>query len=547
MHRPELPPPYSSLPALGPSTGEWFDFLARVHGSLDLDDVAAVIVNELRRLLACDRVALVLVTRGRARVLAASGQESFDDRSNVAKAWESFTEAVAALDEPFWYDESPAGRAPQIETALQHLLDVSPARYSAVVPLRPAKETERGGDDKKGNSTKHAGDPVGWLIVERFEQSPANGPAPSPFVPLGQALAASGSASSNSAAGSASSAILRERLEMIAPHAGAALDNARRYDRLPLRKLGERIDHLAHGRFASRWWKWAAIPLLLAAAGLLIPTELKIEARGKLQPRERRNVFAPVDGIVTLVSVRHGSPVKADEILLTLHSPELDFDLTRVTGEIQTAEQRLESVRTTLLNSSGGSASDRSEKLRLTADEQEIVQQLIGLKLQQNELKDQKAALVVKSPSAGLVLTWDVKESLDARPVRKGQLLLSIGDVTGPWEVELQVPDDRIGYVNDAARAATARGPQDKVAVEFVSASAPQTVYEATLREAARRSETPREGEATVRVTADIVAMPAEELRPGAVVVAKVHCGRTSLARSWLLDLIHVVRRELLF
>ena len=547
MHRPELPPPISSLPALGPSTGEWFDFLARVHGSLDLDDVAAVIVNELRRLLACDRVALVLVTRGRARVLAASGQESFDDRSNVAKAWESFTEAVAALDEPFWYDESPAGRAPQIETALQHLLDVSPARYSAVVPLRPEKETERGGDDKKGNSTKHAGDPVGWLIVERFEQSPANGPAPSPFVPLGQALAASGSASSSSAAGSASSAILRERLEMIAPHAGAALDNARRYDRLPLRKLGERIDHLAHGRFASRRWKWAAIPLLLAAAGLLIPTELKIEARGKLQPRERRNVFAPVDGIVTLVSVRHGSPVKADEILLTLHSPELDFDLTRVTGEIQTAEQRLESVRTTLLNSSGGSASDRSEKLRLTADEQELVQQLIGLRLQQNELKDQKAALVVKSPSAGLVLTWDVKESLDARPVRKGQLLLSIGDVSGPWEIELQVPDDRIGYVNDAARAATARGREEKVAVEFVSASAPQTVYEATLRDAARRSETPREGEATVRVTADIVAMPAEGLRPGAVVVAKVHCGRTSLARSWLLDLIHVVRRELLF
>jgi len=239
--------------------------------------------------------------------------------------------------------------------------------------------------------------------------------------------------------------------------------------------------------------------------------------------------------------------VKADEVLLMLHSPELDFDLTRVTGEIQTAEQRLESVRTTLLNSSGGSAAERSEKLRLTADEQELVQQLLGLKLQQKELNDQKAALVVKSPTAGLVLTWDVKESLDARPVRKGQMLLSIGAVTGPWEVELQVPDDRIGYVNDAARAATARGPDEKVAVEFVSASAPQTVYEATLREAARRSETPREGEAAVRVTADVVAMPAEELRPGAVVIAKVHCGRTSLARSWLLDLIHVVRRELLF
>jgi len=552
MHRPELPPPLTSLPALGPSTGEWFDFLARVHGSLDLDDVAAVIVNELRRLLTCDRVGLVLVTRGRARLLAASGQESFDDRSNVARAWESFTEAVAALDEPFWYDESPAGRAPQIETALQHLLDVSPARYSALVPLRSAKESEPH-NDKQRNSGKHPGDPVGWLIVERFEQSPTSGPPPVTMVPLAQAIAGAGSPPSGSAVpGLMSPALLRERLEMIAPHAGAALDNARRYDRLPLRRLGERIDHLAHGRFASRWWKWAAIPLVLVAAGLLIPTELKIEARGKLQPKERRNVFAPVDGIVTLVNVRHGSAVKADEVLLKLHSPELEFELTRVTGEIQTAEQRLKSVRATLLNSSGGGASERSEKLRLTAEEAETMQQLVGLEKQQTELKDQRAALVVKSPSAGQVLTWDVKESLVARPVRKGQLLISIGDVAGPWEVELQVPDDRIGYVNDAAWAASRRrteetATEEKVKVEFVSASAPQTVYEATLRETARRSEAPREGEATVRVTADIVEMPAEELRPGAVVVAKVHCGRTSLARSWLLDLIHVVRRELLF
>jgi len=539
MHRPDAPPPLALVSGQSPATpasptAEWFDFLVQLHASLALDEVAAVIVNELRRLLVCDRVGLLLVTRGRAELLAASGQESFDRRSNVARAWESFTEAVAALDEPFWYDETPTGRAPQIETALQHMLDVSPARYSAVIPLRGAKrEDERSGATAKAKL--RAGDPVGWLIVERFEQPASDG--------LGSALAPAGA--------------LRERLEMIAPHAGAALDNARRYDRLPLRRLGEKLENVSRGRFGSRWWKWGAIPLLLVAAGLLIPTELKIEARGKLQPAKRSNVFAPVDGIVTgTVQVRHGSIVAAGADLLTLHSPELEFELARVDGELETAKRRRKSLEAARLNRSrSGSAINDPEQIRLAADEEEALQQVDGLEKQLTELKNQMAALVVKSPRAGQVLTWDVEQSLAARPVHKGQLLLSIGDVAGdingasPWELELQVPDDRIGYVKDAERAAKEREPAEKVVVEFVSASAPQTVYKAALRETAQLSEAQREGEATVRVLADVDVkeMPRAELRPGAVVVAKVHCGRTSLARSWLLDLIHVVRKELLF
>jgi hypothetical protein len=228
--------------------------------------------------------------------------------------------------------------------------------------------------------------------------------------------------------------------------------------------------------------------------------------------------------------------------LLTLHSPELDFEHTRVTGEIQTAERRLASVQAARLRGSPAGSTDNAERFKLTAEEEETKQQLIGLREQSAELERQKKSLVVVSPIAGQVLTWDVEQSLSARPVRKGQLLLSIGDVAGPWELELQVPDDRIGYVNDAERAS-----KTPLAVEFVSAAAPQTVYQAKVTETAQRSEAPKEGEATVRVTADIDEMPREELRPGAVVVAKLHCGQTSLARSWLLDLIHVVRTRVLF
>jgi multidrug efflux pump subunit AcrA (membrane-fusion protein) len=529
MHRSETPPIIAATVAaraladaatLG---SDWFDFLARVHASLQLDEVAATTVNELRRLLTCDRVGLLFVSRGRAELIAASGQDSFDRRSNVARAWESFTEACAKLDEPFWYDETPTGRAPQIETALAHLLDVSPSRFLAVVPLRAVTAGDAAGD-YKDRPQPRAGDIVGWLVVERFEHG-----SPETLGP-----------------GHAPPAVMRERLERIAPHVGAAVDNARRYDRLPLRRLGEKLDDLARGHFGSRWWKWGAIPAVLVVASLLIPAELKIEARGKLQPKERRNVFAPVDGIVSSIKVRHGSDVGADAVLLTIHSPDLDFELTRIEGEIQTAEKRQTSINTARFKA------DETERRRLTLEEEETKEQLAGLAKQLDELKKQRQALVVTSPLAGQVLTWDVEQTLDDRPVRKGQLLLSIGNVAADakWELELQVPDDRISYVNDAARdRPIVDGKKVPLVVEFVSASAPHTTHQATVRETARRSEGPADGEAVVLVTADIgkQELPPDELRPGAAVVAKVHCGRTSLARSWLLDLIHVIRTEVLF
>lgn len=533
MHRPDVPPTISAtvaarasadVAALGP---EWFDFLGRVHASLKLDEVAATAVNELRRLLACDRVGLLFVSRGRASLAAASGQDSFDRRSNVARAWESFTEAVAALDEPFWYDETPTGRAPQIETALAHLLDVSPSRYLAVVPLRAAANA----DEQETEALKRrrrTGDTLGWLIVERFEHA-----SPETLGP-----------------GYAQPTVMRERLERIAPHVGAAVDNARRYDRLPLRRLGEKLADVSRGRFGSRWWKWGVVPVALVVASLVIPAELKIEARGKLQPAGRRNIFAPFDGIISSVDVKHGSDVAAAAKLLTIQSPDLDFERTRVAGELQTAEKRLSSIRAALLSLSQSGRSDTSERVRLTSEEQETLTEIDGLKKQLEAIEQQRKMLEVVSPIAGQVLTWDVEQTLAGRPVRKGQLLLSIGDVAGDWELELQVPDDRISYVNDAARAGrVVDGKKQLPVVEFVSASAPHTTYDAALRETSLRSEGPADGEAMVRVTADIDAdeMPRTELRPGAAVVAKVHCGRTSLARSWLLDLIHVIRTEVLF
>ena len=51
------------------------------------------------------------------------------------------------------------------------------------------------------------------------------------------------------------------------------------------------------------------------------------------------------------------------------------------------------------------------------------------------------------------MLTWNVQQLLEDRPVGRGQILLTIGDLSGPWEVKLHIPDRQTGHVLAAQQA----------------------------------------------------------------------------------------------
>src|SRR6185436_1581316 len=68
-------------------------------------------------------------------------------------------------------------------------------------------------------------------------------------------------------------------------------------------------------------------------------------------------------------------------------------------------------------------------------------------------LQREREQLVVRSPIAGRVLTWDVGHQLLARPVERGEALVTVADLSSDWQLELDVPDDRIGYVLAAQHA----------------------------------------------------------------------------------------------
>src|SRR6185369_14750317 len=92
-------------------------------------------------------------------------------------------------------------------------------------------------------------------------------------------------------------------------------------------------------------------------------------------------------------------------------------------------------------------AADREKYNRLSADEEELKELLTNLAQQQGVLRIQQEELQAKSPLDGQVITWNVRELLEARPVQRGQSLLAVADLAGPWVLEIEVPDDHISHI----------------------------------------------------------------------------------------------------
>jgi len=143
----------------------------------------------------------------------------------------------------------------------------------------------------------------------------------------------------------------------------------------------------------------------------------------------------------------------------------------------------------------------------------------------------------VRAPIAGSVLTWNTVELLRARPVSRGQALVTVADLDGPWELQLHVPDKRITPV---LAAASSTGPE--LSVSFVLATDPATKLTGTLQRISERSEAAESEGSFVPATVRIDRSRVPHLIPGATVVARVDCGRRSLGYVWLHDLIDAVR-----
>ena len=501
-------------------------FSRAVHESLDPVATAFVLANEARRIIGCDRVSVLVRRRRKLRLEAVSGQESVERRASAVQAIESLVRVVATAGDPLWHPDPARELPPQIEEELEHYIDESHAAALAIIPLekpRPTTVIKPGGVDA--------------VAVAKAEAAPQAAPEPI------AALVAEWFSSSSFDEGK------RARVDLVAQHGKVAISNALTHTSLPLFGL---IDFLGKSRVltTARNLPRTVLAVLSALAALLalifIPAELRLEGKGTLEPVHRRDVFAGIDGVVEKLEahLEHGANVKQGQLLATLRNTDLEVALTDVLGRKASSEEQLVSTRRALLEDKKISA---DEKTRLAGRAAQLQREIESLEQQRKLYDTKKHDLEVRSPIDGVIVTWQVRDRLTLRPVEKGQSLMSIADKTGPWELEVHMPDDRLGHINRAALAAKQAGRE--LTVDYILATDPGTRHYGNVKEIHEQAEVRGEAGNTVlvRVTIDPERHEKEELGAGATVTARIACGKQPLGYVWFHDVLSFIQSQILF
>jgi len=225
-----------------------------------------------------------------------------------------------------------------------------------------------------------------------------------------------------------------------------------------------------------------------------------------------------------------------------LRNSELDFKLSQLLGDLQTTQQELDTVQISLRSTNPNEPREQAQYNQLAAREVELKSELKSLDKLLAILNNQIAELEVRSPIAGQVLTWDLHKTLDARPVKRGQVLMTVADVNGPWVVEIKVADEHIGHV-----LAAQRDTDKELKVEFMLAANPGVSHTGEILRVAKTAERDDTDGPTVLVTVRFEKSQIADLRPGASVVPRIHCGRRAIGYVWFHELFEAVQKRLLF
>ncbi len=284
--------------------------------------------------------------------------------------------------------------------------------------------------------------------------------------------------------------------------------------------------------------KTLAILVSLALIGLILglaPADFDLSAEGRLQPVTRRDIFAPIDGVVVEVPARHERLVGTGDVLARLSNSGLEVEIANLIGRQRTTRERMRSVKRAQFN--GQRRFEEQE--RLAGELLQLEQAELSLERELSLLRQKQDQLVIRSPMQGQVVTWNVEQLLEGRPVRIGQSLMTVVNQTNAWELELYMPERRMGHLFEARQESI-----DGLPVVFVLASHPEQEFAGHVVEIDRIAEVRSDAGNTVRLRVAIDKEKLPELRSGTTVTAEVRCGRRALGYVIFHELVETVQRK---
>ena len=482
--------------------------MRRFQQTTDLRQTAFEIANEGRRFVGGDRVS-VLVQQGKSwKLLATSGVDRVEARADVTKRLQLLAAATAAWGEPLEYaDASCDELPPELAELVERHVDESLVRRLVVVPVEFEGEGDGGARRSRVASV---------LVAEQFTGE------------VGE--------------------LSRQRVLELAGLCEPALRQAMQLDRFPVRGCL---------RWADRWAevreKWGLTKLAVASVAALavllalvfVQVDFEVEAPATLRPMVERDVFASTDGKVVEVRIAHGKQVAAGDVLAVLEDSQLALDAERVAGEIATTRKRLEAIA--VARTDRQVREDTSgETLPLAAEAEQLEKRLASLRSQQEILERRRAALTIRSPIAGTVLTLDVQNLLRTRPVARGQVLFTVADTTAGWCLLAEMPQDRIGQIVAAQRKGDAA-----LASRFRLAGESENIYTGHVESISTAAVFDTAGLDQDSPAFEIkIAVDENDLllaRTGMNAQVRILCGRRSLGYIWLHDIWETLYSWLVF
>ncbi len=507
-------------------------FARDIHSSLEPTRVAYHVANEGRRLVGCDRLSVATVEARKCKIEAVSGSDVVEKRSNLIILMRALVDAVLAWGERLVYQGTKDDSLPpDVLNALDDYLAESNSKLLVLQPLRDERQKDLPGPARSA------------LVMENFETPESIDP-------------------------------LLARLDVVGRHATTALYNAVELRRIPFGFIWRPIAKVQEGLGGkTKAIITAVVALVIAAAVALVvvPYPLKMDANGQLLPIERQKIYSPHEGHVRQFLIEPGSVFKPYTQLVKMEDQTLGAKINTLNEEINGLSRLLLSV-----TSQVNKAKDNTELLRIEQKKAEYQGQLAA---KQEELKglvrinncdpnqprfftlvapDFRSQRATAKDRMWTVLDNDFREQFTNRYVRPMDAILRLGDVDGPWEIEIKIPQKHIGQV---LRAFKTDDPDAKLDVDLKVTSDPTQTYRGILYrskvagEAVPNRDEHNESEPVViaYVSLDDPAIPPEARMPhdiyltGVEVRAKVRCGYYPMGYSLFYGLWEFLHEKVIF
>jgi hypothetical protein len=294
-----------------------------------------------------------------------------------------------------------------------------------------------------------------------------------------------------------------------------------------------------------------------------------MDSEGTLVPVIRQRIYTPIDNamieylppdIVTGSRVVGPSDGLLGTTLLKLHSSVLATRETELLGDENEIIKNLENIAWQLLNQ--GKQMNDYERAQKKSEEarEKIKLETVQKKLDNFELLE-KPFLYVTSPIDGVVVTSDVKRLLsENKPLHRMQYLMEVADLDGEWELELLMPERKMGYIMEQKRRMDEQGKP--LQVEFHLATKANKKHYGTVVEIYDRAEVRSEtvsigrGSSNSNVNTVLIKVALKDidalrekgdLTYGAGCRAQIDCGKRPLGYVIFYEPIVYIQKNILF